>query len=107
MLNVLNWKIEGLNFDGNRIERWGSDEYNRVATAKFKIKIQSFIRVFSECFSVFFRVSQRKNQSFADLLTCVVKKNSEFFQIILLKISVNQFLSKKHAAVLHCNIYFS
>ena len=44
---------------------------------------------------MFFSESVReKNQSFADLLTCVVKKNSEFFQIILLKISVNQFLSK-------------
>ena len=45
----------------------------RVATPKLKIKIQSFFRDFSECFSVFFRVSQGKIQSFVGLLACAVK----------------------------------
>lgn len=37
-----------------------SEVFIRVATPKLKIKTQSFFRDFSECFSVFFRVSQGK-----------------------------------------------
>ena len=66
-----------------------------VATAKFKINIQSFIRVFSECFSVFFRVSQRKNQSFADLLTCVVKKKFRVFSDYIAENQCQSILVKK------------